>query len=160
MSARGASNKNEAGNSEDRRRRKVWLVSNWSADVAVAKTTYEQDGEETTYCFPVALTVTVDDLITQRITANAEPFFGTLVRAEIMPACRCYRCGTVLTVETVTADRRIPGVLGGTYRQDNLRPACGPCNSITGGALARDKTLRSAKGRAAAKKRAKRDADG
>jgi len=52
------------------------------------------------------------------------------------PACRCYRCGTLLTVETVTVDRRVPGVEGGTYwDKGNLRPACGPCNSETGGAL-------------------------
>lgn len=51
------------------------------------------------------------------------------------PACRCYRCGTLLTVDTVTADRIIPGCRGGTYRRSNIRPACGPCNSQTGGAV-------------------------
>jgi 5-methylcytosine-specific restriction endonuclease McrA len=52
------------------------------------------------------------------------------------PACRCYRCGTLLTVETVTVDRIIPGCMGGTYRRENIRPACGTCNSATGGILA------------------------
>lgn len=51
------------------------------------------------------------------------------------PACRCYRCGVLLTVETVTVDRIKPGCQGGTYRRDNIRPACGPCNSSTGGAV-------------------------
>jgi hypothetical protein len=52
-------------------------------------------------------------------------------------ACRCYRCGALLTVETVTVDRIKPGCQGGTYRRDNIRPACGPCNSETGGATRR-----------------------
>jgi hypothetical protein len=52
----------------------------------------------------------------------------------------CYRfaiCETWLTVDTVTVDRIVPGRDGGTYRRSNIRPACGPCNSETGGALAR-----------------------
>lgn len=53
------------------------------------------------------------------------------------PACRCYRCGTLLTVETVTVDRIIPGCRGGTYRRTNIRPACGRCNSETGATLRR-----------------------
>lgn len=51
-----------------------------------------------------------------------------------VPACRCYRCGVLLTVDTVSVDRIIPGCQGGTYRRDNIRPACLPCNSVTGGA--------------------------
>lgn len=39
--------------------------------------------------------------------------------------CPCTFCGTELTFETVTADRIIPG---GSYRQDNIQPACSPCN--------------------------------
>lgn len=46
--------------------------------------------------------------------------------------CRCYRCGTLLTVDTVTVDRVIPGCRGGTYRRNNIRPCCGPCNTLTG----------------------------
>lgn len=51
------------------------------------------------------------------------------------PACRCYRCGVLLTVDTVSPDRIKPGCLGGSYRRENLRPACLPCNMSTGGAL-------------------------
>lgn len=47
--------------------------------------------------------------------------------------CWCYRCGVMLTFGTLTVDRKIPGALGGTYRRENIRPACGPCNSETGG---------------------------
>jgi hypothetical protein len=46
--------------------------------------------------------------------------------------CRCYRCGLVLTFATVTVDRILPGVAGGTYRRNNIRPACSTCNSATG----------------------------
>ncbi len=70
---------------------------------------------------------------TYRADADAypEPWTVTsVVRSE--PACRCYRCGTLLTVDTVTVDRIIPGCKGGTYRRNNIRPACSSCNSITG----------------------------
>lgn len=51
--------------------------------------------------------------------------------------CRCYRCGDVLTEKSITVDRIIPGCHGGTYRRDNIRPACASCNSETGGACRR-----------------------
>jgi hypothetical protein len=70
--ARGTSNGNVNGNSEDRRRRREWLVE-------------------------------------------------------------AYR--VLLTVDTVTVDRIIPGCKGGTYRRNNIRPACAKCNSTTGGGL-------------------------
>ncbi len=47
-------------------------------------------------------------------------------------ACRCYRCGKLLRVETVTVDRIVPGCRGGTYRRNNIRPACSRCNTVTG----------------------------
>lgn len=64
---------------------------------------------------------------------------------------RCYRCGCLLfnpdtigpetyvqpeSALPLTIDRIIPGCKGGTYRRNNIRPACGHCNSETGGALA------------------------
>jgi hypothetical protein len=61
--------------------------------------------------------------------------------------CRCYRCGVLLynpdappllvpgRALPLTIDRIIPGCHGGTYRRNNIRPACGPCNSETGGGL-------------------------
>lgn len=60
---------------------------------------------------------------------------------EGLPACRCYRCGVLLTVATVTVDRIVPGCQGGTYRRDNIRPCCGTCNSSTG-AVVRSRTKR------------------
>jgi hypothetical protein len=76
--------------------------------------------------------------------ANADLFllFGAPVETCVgmgEPACRCYRCGQLLTVETVTADRIVPGIHGGTYRRSNIRPACMHCNSSTGARLRRKK---------------------
>lgn len=56
----------------------------------------------------------------------------------------CYRCSAVLDDSTITVDRVIPGCEGGTYRRDNLRPACGPCNSETGGQLGAARRKRAA----------------
>lgn len=72
--------------------------------------------------------------------------------ADVLGFCRCYRCGALLfnpdtvkpedadrlldrglTAEPLTVDRIIPGCQGGTYRRNNIRPACGGCNSETGG---------------------------
>lgn len=59
-------------------------------------------------------------------------------QSDLHPAmCRCYRCGALLSEETVTVDRIVPGKKGGRYRRNNIRPACARCNSETGGALAR-----------------------
>lgn len=50
---------------------------------------------------------------------------------------RCFHCGTLLDVNTVSPDRIRPGVLGGTYDRDNIRPACLGCNVSDGGRLGR-----------------------
>lgn len=50
-------------------------------------------------------------------------------------ACRCYRCGCLLTYETLTVDRIIPGCKGGTYRRNNIRPSCSSCATETGNQL-------------------------
>jgi hypothetical protein len=39
--------------------------------------------------------------------------------------CPCVHCDTDLTFNTVEADRIIPG---GSYRRDNVQPACRKCN--------------------------------
>lgn len=54
-------------------------------------------------------------------------------------ACRCYRCGKLLTESTVTVDRIVPACRGGTYRRGNIRPACAKCNSETGATTRRIK---------------------
>lgn len=39
---------------------------------------------------------------------------------------RCVHCGDVLTYDTLEADRIVPG---GSYRRDNVQPACRKCNA-------------------------------
>lgn len=110
LATRGTTNKNVSGNNEDRRRRRAWLIETYRADVDVwvlANGAYVEVSRELDV-LPIG----------------------------VQTACRCYRCGCLLTVETVTVDRIIPGCYGGTYRRNNIRPACGPCNSSTGAALA------------------------
>lgn len=108
---RGTTNGNARGSSEARRRRKQWLILTYRADVAVLQFTnglLETDKPQ--------------DIRNATITGPG-----------IQVACRCYRCGKLLTFDTVTIDRIVPGCQGGTYRRNNIRPACGPCNSETGG---------------------------
>jgi hypothetical protein len=51
----------------------------------------------------------------------------------------CWRgCGTWLTAHTLTVGRLIPGCRGGTYRRENIRPECAPCNMSWGGAERRN----------------------
>lgn len=55
---------------------------------------------------------------------------------------RCFHCGTLLDTTNVSADRIRPGVLGGTYAKNNIRPACLGCNVSDGGRLGRARQLR------------------
>lgn len=107
VSRRGTTNGNARGGSEDRRRRREWLVQTYRADKDLVVLSWGHDRS-----MPVEVQIGTEG--------------G-------QPACRCYRCGQLLTTETVTVDRIIPGCQGGTYRRDNIRPACGACNSQTGG---------------------------
>lgn len=107
LSRRGTSNANQRGGSEARRRRREWLVTTFRANADL-------------YVIPFETPVETETCLGM----------GT-------PACRCYRCGVLLTVDTVTVDRIIPGAHGGTYRRNNIRPACGACNSSTGGSVRR-----------------------
>lgn len=111
VSRRGTSNGNERGSSETRRRRREWLVATYRADKDV---------------------LIITGLIHGPMTIETEPGDEAA-----QPACRCYRCGCLLTVDTVTADRIVPGAHGGTYRRTNIRPACGRCNSSTGATVRR-----------------------
>lgn len=110
--ARGTTNGNVRGGSEDRRRRREWLVETYRADVDVFVLGAPM----------VPVVVPVD-----RGTEHA------------VRACRCYRCGSLLTTDTVTVDRIVPGALGGTYRRNNIRPSCQPCASYTGAVLGNDR---------------------
>lgn len=80
--------------------------------------------------------------------ARRRRYLVTTYASDVDPQlCRCYRCGKLLYDESstpyavalqhdaapLTVDRIVPGCRGGTYRRDNIRPACGACNSETGG---------------------------
>lgn len=106
---RGTTNGNARGSSYTRARRRQWLIETYRANVDVIRYYPSRFAGKT-------------------LAAQGPPGSG-------QPACRCYRCGFLLTVDTVTVDRIIPGCAGGTYRRNNIRPACGTCNSSTGGAL-------------------------
>lgn len=129
---RGTSNGNATGSAEDRRRRRAWLVATYRADfdLLVSRTLDTYDGEHQVHVYPVS------------------PGSAPMPDEAVVPACRCYRCGRLLHAEvtlpdgtvvesTLTVDRIIPGAQGGKYRRDNIRPACSPCNSSTGGATRR-----------------------
>lgn len=79
---RGTSNSNSRGSSEDRRRRRRFLIDTYGD--------------------------------------------GTYVK------CSFDNCDALLTMETVTVDRIVPGALGGRYIRSNIRPACGPHNYSDG----------------------------
>lgn len=104
---RGTTNGNARGGSDDRRRRREWLVQTFRADYDVIQI---EDQFRT------------GEFVTIPVEVNG----GGL------PACRCYRCGKLLTADTLTVDRIVPGCQGGTYARNNIRPACGTCNSSTG----------------------------
>ncbi len=111
---RGTSNGNSAGSAEDRRRRRAWLLETYRADVVIA--------------VPARFKV---ELIVPRSKIEQYRQDGDTIHE----CCRCYRCGKLLTIDTLTVDRIKPGALGGTYRRENIRPACSGCNSETGGAV-------------------------
>jgi hypothetical protein len=116
VSDRGTTNGNARGGSAQRRRRREWLVTTFRANVDLPRPEVNAP---------------------PRTAEGAERFFY-IVDVPLnrgIAACRCYRCGALLTVDTVTVDRIIPGCKGGTYRRNNIRPACGSCNSETGGGL-------------------------
>lgn len=115
---RGTTNRNVRGNSDDRRRRREWLVENYRANTD-ANVHLIESGQ--LIVLPADCHGTYSDDV--EVTKD-------------VPACRCYRCGCLLTVDTVRVDRIVPGCRGGTYRRSNIRPACSRCNSETGGVLA------------------------
>lgn len=67
--------------------------------------------------------------------ARRRQYLVRTYEADVASRCRCYRCGELLTVDTVTVDRIVPGCLGGRYVRENIRPACAECNTETGSAL-------------------------
>lgn len=117
MAGRGTSNGNDRGSSAARAARRAWLVETFRANSDLSSYTVQPHP-----WYPP--------------TREMVPFGSG------EPACRCYRCGLLMTEDSLTVDRIVPGCDGGTYRRNNIRPACGPCNSETGGKLAHRKAKR------------------
>ncbi|WP_202868508.1 HNH endonuclease signature motif containing protein [Kribbella sindirgiensis] len=124
---RGTSNTNERGSSYSRRARKAWLVETYRADRDMHALVAECLAEGSI------------------VNPLRSWVMDGVPRGEGAPACRCYRCGKLLTVSLVTVDRIKPGCKGGTYARSNIRPACSTCNSSTGGKLgAEQRALKAA----------------
>lgn len=138
---RGTSNANRRGSSETRRRRREWLVQTYRADGDILSGDRARVWWFTNHEFNAWVNgwVAKDETPLTSMVWECPPVFEMttfmVAHGEGDPCCRCYRCGDLLTVNTVTVDRIIPGALGGTYRRSNIRPACARCNSETGGAV-------------------------
>ncbi len=109
--ARGTTNKNARGNSHDRRARKAWIMREWRARElrSFVTPTMMEDG-------------------TRGIAYS-------MLSVPLPGKVRCYACGTILDVESVTIDRVNPGAKGGKYTRCNTRPACATCNSAAGATI-------------------------
>lgn len=121
------------GSAQTRRRRKRYLLETYRANVDV---------------LPGDIPLLDDSPLDAIDNANLRSEWNARERLWEVPigygeiACRCYRCGYLLTFETMTVDRIVPGCVktaafprGGTYVRNNIRPACCGCQSETGGAL-------------------------
>lgn len=112
-SRRSSSNGNESGSAEDRRRRKMWLLDTFRAD---------------TDAWVFRFNLEEPPVVVEPDTWPSETLLEPYILDKDVKACRCYRCGDLLVFCTLTVDRIIPGRKGGTYRRNNIRPACGTCN--------------------------------
>ena len=138
--ARGSSNGNDRGNVEQRRRRREWLLETYAADVKLVRVEWV-DGE-VLYDMrePIAWWTS------QIGTLPPDPsWLVEIVSAVEVPTARCYRCGELLHDGTITVDRIKPGIHGGTYHRNNIRPACSKDNSSTGATVRRRSKVTSAR---------------
>lgn len=136
---RGTTNGNARGSSYSRATRRAWLLATYAANVQVVRRSWP-DGSETFY-YP--RNAEDQGVHVGMLEALLEDGVAPFESFQVLATCRCYRCGDLLVDGTLTVDRIIPGVKGGTYRRNNIRPACGACNSETGGALATRKGRKS-----------------
>lgn len=127
---RGTSNSDKRGSSYDRRARRQRLVVRFRADVDLLVVRHTVDY---TMAYP-------------HDPSAALPPLGAHLEHELVAAARCWCCGRLLHAGvtwsdgtrlegTLTCDRILPGIEGGTYADANLRPACALHNSSTGGKL-------------------------
>lgn len=116
---RGSDHSNVRGSSIDRRRRRAFLMVAYAANIPGFVRCYRCG------CLlfnPDAPPCPVDaDTGYIRPTERQLSLYGTQLYSAL----------------SLTIDRIVPGCMGGRYVRNNIRPACGPCNSETGGALSR-----------------------
>ena len=160
---RGTSNRDLRGNTKNRRARRRRTVARYLADAPLIASWFS-DGTIHVTGVPWASSPhgpTDDDIRTwceslwrvDQARAAHVVDGPKLVHVAVLPAARCYRCGKLLhaglespgvglpTLEgTVTNDRIDPG---GSYRDTNIRPACGPCQEHTGGKLGAERAKAS-----------------
>lgn len=135
--SRGTTNTNVRDNTTDRARRRAYLVATYRANVDGALVKHP--------AIELPYLITPDNppvkgwTLQQMLDDLAEHMPEVVVLDACVPLCRCYRCGDLLTVDSVSADRIVPGIQGGTYRRENIRPACDACQSITGALLAQQR---------------------
>lgn len=115
-SPRGTTNGNDRGSTETRRRRRVWMMETYASDVPGFVRCYRCG----------TLLYNEDD----------QPA-GFLRAREENPEYIAPWWGVMGPVRSLTIDRIIPGTKGGKYVRNNIRPACGSCNSSTGSKLAK-----------------------
>ena len=132
--ARGSSNGNERGNVEQRRARRAWLLETYAADVRLVRVEWV-DGE-VLYDMREPLTWWTSQIGTLPLDSSPTGLVEIISAVEV-PTARCYRCGELLHDGTITIDRIKPGIHGGTYHRNNIRPACARDNSSTGATVRR-----------------------
>jgi hypothetical protein len=60
-------------------------------------------------------------------------FMGGTIHPDVIV---CARCHLIVDDSTLSVDRIDPG---GTYRRDNIRPACVPCQNTQGALITRER---------------------
>jgi len=121
---RGTSNRDVRGGTPARRARRAWLLSTYASDVPGFCRCYRCGG----------LLYNPDDMPVWIVDVE-EAEDGTRLAAfpDPKPEPGEPRYTVAEWVRPLTVDRIIPGCQGGTYVRTNIRPACGGCNSETGG---------------------------
>jgi hypothetical protein len=105
---RGTTNGNDRGNTEARRRRRVWLIETYASNVPGFARCYRCG----------------------RLVYNEDDYPGETNVVVIWK-------GKFESARPMTVDRIVPGVNGGRYVRTNIRPACGYDNASTGSLLAK-----------------------
>lgn len=146
---RGTSNADDRGSAEARRQRKRWLFEVWAADVVhLSNEQIERldvieggpsawvqwDAQSSLWILPID---------------KAPAGVGAAL-------VRCFRCGHLLTWETVEVDRIKPGCEGGRYTRNNIRPCCPKDNTYLGELAKQRKREKRERRNAAERERRKR----